>query len=58
MAEPKTKKTVKKVEEAAPMNKGDLTAIVASVILTKGTYNSVSALELAEHIINQAHKGA
>ena len=57
MAEPKTKKTVvKKVEEAAPMNKGDLTAIIAGILLTKGTLNSVTALETAEYIINQAHK--
>ena len=56
MTEKKAPAKKAKVVETAPINKGDLKAIVTAIILTQGQYNSVNALELADYIIKESQK--
>lgn len=60
-----TKKTTARKANNTPaekasnaMNKGDLTAIVTGLLLTKGGVPTAAAIETAKYIVEQCHESA
>lgn len=57
---PATRKasTTPAVKASNAMDKGDLTAIVTGLLLTKGGVPTAAAIETAKYIVEQCHESA